>query len=147
MPSLEFSQVHHYNSTAGGISVSVVLRSGGNAANLLAYLDTGAANCLFERKYGEMLKLEIEAGDRRTFSTVAGGVDAFGHFVELEVYGLKFESLVYFFGDERIEKNVLGRAGWLDRIRLGLIDYDCELYLAAYDHPAARAKQASSREP
>jgi hypothetical protein len=133
MPSLEFSQVHHYDSTEGGISMPAVLRSGGKTTRLVAYLDTGAANCLFERKHGEMLKLEIEAGDRRTFSTVAGGVVAFGHFVQLEVHGLKVESMVYFFGDENIEKNVLGRTGWLDRIRLGLIDYDCELYLAAYD--------------
>lgn len=133
MPRLEFSQVHRYSSTADGIAMRVALRRADEVADLVAYLDTGAANCLFERKYGEMLRLEIETGDRRTFSTVAGGVVAFGHFVELEVHGLKVESLVYFFRDEHIEKNVLGRTGWLDRIRLGLIDYDCEIYLAAYD--------------
>jgi hypothetical protein len=111
----------------------VVLRNGGEAVKLLAYLDTGASNCLFERKHGELLNLEIEAGDRRIFRTATGGVDAFGHVVELEVLGLKFESMVYFFGDERINKNLLGRAGWLDRIRLGLVDHDGEIYLAAYD--------------
>jgi hypothetical protein len=26
--------------------------------------------------------------------------------------------------------------GWLDRVRLGLIDYDSRLYLSAYDDPA-----------
>jgi hypothetical protein len=41
--------------------------------------------------------------------------------------------MVYFFADERINKNLLGRTGWLDRIRLGLIDHDCELYVAAYN--------------
>jgi hypothetical protein len=111
----------------------VVLRSGGEAVKVLAYFDTGASNCLFERKHGEWLNLEIEAGDRRTFRTATGGVAAFGHVVELEVLGLKFESIVYFFADERINKNLLGRAGWLDRIRLGLVDHDGELYLAAYD--------------
>ena len=80
-----------------------------------------------------MLELEVEAGDHRTFRTATGGVDAFGHVVELQVLGLTFESLVYFFADERINKNLLGRAGWLDRIRLGLVDHDGELYLAAYD--------------
>jgi hypothetical protein len=29
-----------------------------------------------------------------------GGVDAFGHVVDLAVLGLKFESMVYFFADE-----------------------------------------------
>ena len=133
MPRLEFSQIHYYPSTAGGISMPVVLRSGGEAVKVLAYFDTGASNCLFERKHGEWLNLEIEAGDRRTFRTATGGVAAFGHVVELEVLGLKFESIVYFFADERINKNLLGRAGWLDRIRLGLVDHDSELYLAAYD--------------
>jgi hypothetical protein len=28
---------------------------------------------------------------------------------------------------------LLGRAGWPDRIRLGLVDHDGELYLVAYD--------------
>jgi hypothetical protein len=53
--------------------------------------------------------------------------------VSLEVLDLEFESMVYFFADERINKNVLGRAGWLDGVRFGLIDYDHEPYLAAYD--------------
>jgi hypothetical protein len=71
-----------------------------------------------------LLNLEIEAGDLRIFRTATEGVDAFGHAVELDVLGFKFESKVYFSGDERINKNLLGRAGWLDRIRLGLVDYD-----------------------
>jgi hypothetical protein len=77
-----------------------------------------------------LLKLEIEAGNHRIFRSASGGADALGHMVELEVLGLKVESMVYFFGDERITKNLLGRVGWLDRIRLGLVDHDGELYLA-----------------
>jgi len=102
---------------------------------LFAYLDTGSSNCLFERRHGEDLKLKIEAGDSRVFRSVTGGADAFGHIVELEVHGLKVESMVHFFGDERISKNLLGRIGWLDRIRLGLVDHDGALYLAPYDYP------------
>jgi hypothetical protein len=30
---------------------------------------------------------------------------------------------------------VLGRVGWLNRVRLGLIDYDGRLFLSAYDDP------------
>jgi hypothetical protein len=133
MPQLEFARVHSYPSTRAGISVPVVLKSGSEVIDLLAWVDTGASNCLFERKHAELLNLEIEAGDRRTFRTATGGVDAFGHVVELQVLGLTFESMVYFFADERINKNLLGRAGWLDRVRLGLVDHDGQLYLAAYD--------------
>ena len=48
MPQLEFSQVYRHPSTAGGISIPVVLKRGGEVADLLAYLDTGASDCLFE---------------------------------------------------------------------------------------------------
>jgi hypothetical protein len=82
-----------------------------------------------------LLKLEIEAGEHRVFRSVTGGVEVFGHIVELDVLGLTVESMVYFFGDERINKNLLGRIGWLDRIRLGLVDHDGELYVGPYDYP------------
>jgi len=41
--------------------------------------------------------------------------------------------MVYFFADPLIDKNVLGRIGWLDRVRLGLIHQDNKIYLAPYD--------------
>ena len=41
--------------------------------------------------------------------------------------------MVYFFGDPMIEKNVLGRTGWLDRFRLALVHHDSKVYLAAYN--------------
>ncbi|HEV3202078.1 MAG TPA: hypothetical protein VGZ73_29470 [Bryobacteraceae bacterium] len=71
--------------------------------------------------------------DPRTFSTATGRVQAFGHMVTLTVLNIEFESMVYFFADERINKNLLGRIGWLDRVRFGLVDHDEELYLAPYD--------------
>jgi hypothetical protein len=135
MPKLEFSQFYRYPPNANGIAMRAVLKSGSEVVDLVAYIDTGANNCLFERKHGEELKLDIEAGDHRIFRSATGGADAFGHIVEVEVLGLKVESMVYFFGDERINKNLLGRIGWLDRIRLGLVDHDGELYLAPYDYP------------
>ena len=42
--------------------------------------------------------------------------------------------MVYFFADERIRKNLLGRTGWLDRVRFGLVDHDQSLFLAPYDY-------------
>jgi hypothetical protein len=31
--------------------------------------------------------------------------------------------------------NVLGRHGWIERMRLGLVDYEGLLFLAHYDEP------------
>jgi len=41
--------------------------------------------------------------------------------------------MLYFFADPAIERNVLGRRGWLDRMRLGLVDYDHTIYLSDYN--------------
>jgi len=46
------------------------------------------------------------------FRTATGRVEAFGHLATIETLGLNFESLVYFFADERINKSLLGRLGW-----------------------------------
>ena len=80
-----------------------------------------------------MLGLNIETGDRKFFSTVTGQVETFGHVVQIEALGIVVDSMVYFFANEAITKTVLGRTGWLDRIRLGIVDYDRTMYLAAYD--------------
>lgn len=47
--------------------------------------------------------------------------------------GVSTYAMVYFFADEEINKNVLGRAGWLDRVRVGLVDHDSMLYVAPYN--------------
>jgi len=39
---------------------------------------------------------------------------------------------VYFSADTSFTRNVLGRQGWLDRIKLGLVDYEEKLYLSDY---------------
>jgi predicted aspartyl protease len=136
MHSLEFSHLHSYSSQVEGIALPVVLRNGQEAIDLLAFVDTGASNCLFAREHGELLGLEIETGEPKTFWTATGRVETFGHLVALEVLGLSMEAMVYFFADERMNKNLLGRIGWLDRVRFGLVEHDQTLYLAAYDfHP------------
>jgi len=133
MPSIEFSRTHSYLPAVDGISLPVFLSDGAERVKLLAHVDTGASHCLFERRHADLLNLNVEAGEPTAFRTATGRVDAFGHLVTIETLGLNFESVVYFFADERINKNLLGRLGWLDRIRIGLIDHDGLLYLASYD--------------
>ena len=72
MARLEFSRVHSYPSTLDGISVPVVLKCGDDAVHPLGYLDTGASHCLFERRHGELLGLDIESGDRTVFGMATG---------------------------------------------------------------------------
>jgi hypothetical protein len=63
------------------ISPPVGFKSGSEMAKLAASIDTGASNCLFERKHAELLNLDLEAGDQKTFRTATARVDAFGHLV------------------------------------------------------------------
>ncbi len=70
---------------------------------------------------------------RLRFRTANSSFDAYGHEVEIDVLGIATKSLVYFFAEPSIRKNVLGRGGWLDRVRVGLVDHDREIFLAGYD--------------
>jgi hypothetical protein len=130
---LNSAEVIHICWRPNGISLPVFLNNGAERVKLLAQVDTGASHCLFERGHAELLNLDVEAGELMAFRTATGRVEAFGHLVTIETLGLNFESVAYFFADERISKNLLGRVGWLDRIRLGLIDHDGLLYVAPYD--------------
>jgi len=113
--------------------VPVVLRVGSRNADITARIDTGATHCLFGRDAAGDLGIVVEDGYRQIFSTANSQFIAFGHDVVISVLGIELESMVYFFADPEIRKNVLGRRGWLDRVRLGLIDYDQTLYLSSYN--------------
>jgi hypothetical protein len=53
--------------------------------------------------------------------------------VTIAVLDVQVHAMVYFYEDASINRNVLGRNGWLNRVRLGLVDYDSLVYLSAYD--------------
>jgi hypothetical protein len=54
----------------------------------------------------------------------------------LGVLGIEVEATVYFAEDPAMPRDVLGQSGWLDRMRLGLVDHDRQLYLSHYDDAA-----------
>jgi hypothetical protein len=133
MHELQFTGVHSYASDKDGISVPVMLRSGDRIVSLAASVDTGSTFCLFRAELAEALGFDLKSGQHQRLRTANSSFDAFGHEVELTVLDVVTHSTVYFFADETINKNVLGRVGWLDRVRLGLVDHDGSLYLAPYN--------------
>ena len=133
MYQIEFSTIHSYGSDWEGISVPVLLRASENSVRLAASVDTGAAFCIFRNEVAEALGLDLATETVRRFRTANSSFEAFGHEVEISVLGVTTFSSVYFFADASINKNVLGRAGWLDRVRLALVDHDTTMYLAPYD--------------
>ncbi len=84
------------------------------------------------RSLGEKLGLDIESGHLQGFSTPGGVVEGYGHSVTLEALGMEFDTIVYFAKDPGFNRNLLGRYGWLQRLRVGLVDYDGMLCLSRY---------------
>jgi hypothetical protein len=130
--TVSFAKQYDYDTLKIGITVPVRLVSGNEAVVFEAKLDTGAENCIFERIHGERLGLIIESGEKQVFSTAAGNFVAYAHEVGLSVLEIEFFTRVYFAESPNFTRSVLGRIGWLDRVKLGLIDYEGKLLLSAY---------------
>lgn len=130
---LEFDTLYNYGAEKESIEVRVTLRFGERTVNFPSQIDTGATYCIFERGYAETLGLSVESGVPIRFSTAMGSFDAFGHTVTLETLGYSFDVTVYFAAHRSFTRNVLGRRGWLDQVRLGLVEYESKLYLSRYD--------------
>jgi len=128
---LSFERLLQYKSY-DSVVLPVMLRLGEKTSSFEAQLDTGASLCIFRRALGEDLGIEIENGIREQINTVTGSFFAYGHQLTLSVLELDFEAYVYFAANEQFTRNVLGRTGWLDRFRVGLIYYDREIYLSPY---------------
>ena len=119
-------------SGANGISVPVTLHHGQDKVSFEADVDTGSTFCIFNRGHAETLGLNVESGAPTRFKTVTGSFDAYGHMLTLETLGYSFDVTVYFAAHESFTRNVLGRRGWLDQVRLGLVEYESKLYLSRY---------------
>lgn len=72
-------------------------------------------------------------GGYQRFRTVAGSFATYEHEVTVHTLGVEFSAIVFFAQDPSFTRNVLGRSGWLDRLRVAIVDYDRMLFLSAYD--------------
>ncbi len=133
MTQLTFAQEHRYPDDEEGISISVNLVYGNPAFRVDAKVDPGAAVCLFSHEVGQKLGIPIEQGIPIRLGGLGGSLEAYGHEVILQTGDIAFQSLVYFAKYPGLQRNLLGRQGWLRNLRLGVIDYDNVLYLSAYD--------------
>lgn len=131
--SIDYEKVYQYDTLQSGITVSVEIYFGDEFRQVRAKIDTGAENCVFERKHGERLGIEIESGREQIFSTATANFVAYGHELKIAVLDIEIVSTVYFAREESFTRNVLGRQDWLDRVKLGLIDYEGKLLLSEYN--------------
>lgn len=132
METIEFSEVYTYDTMLVGSTVPVVLFNNEQSSAFKAKIDTGSSFCIFERKNGERLDIEIESGEEIRISTATGYFTAYGHELTIIVLGIETYSKVYFAKEESFTRNVLGRQGFLDRVKLDLIDYEGKPLLSDY---------------
>ncbi|MCC6327310.1 MAG: hypothetical protein IT174_02255 [Acidobacteria bacterium] len=130
--SLDFDIVHNYSLFEVGITVRAVLKNGDLTAEADVRIDTGSTYCIFERHIGEGLEIAVESGIPATIGTATGTFRAFGHELSLNVLGIEIISTVYFAESDSFDRNVLGRVGWLDRVKFGLIEAEAKLFLSRY---------------
>jgi hypothetical protein len=129
---VEFDEVYHYDSMDIGITLPILIARGEESEELLARVDTGSTYCIFRRLHGISLGIEIEKGIPVNIGTATGSFLAFGHEVSLTVLGIEAFSTVYFAESDLFDRNVLGRTGWLNRVKLGLIEPEGKLLLSEY---------------
>ncbi len=133
---LRFGSRVSYDAARASITLAVELRVGERHALATAKLDTGASHCVFRRELGEELGLVIESGERLRIETVTGAFEAYGHGVTLETGGVALDTAVYFAAEYGFPRNVVGRRGFVEQMRIGIVDYDGELFLSRYDDPS-----------
>ena len=132
---LRFNRVYQYDTRLLGISIPVKIQWGSASAEVEAGRH-GSESLRFRRADAVLLGIDVDTGPPQTVCTVAGNFLTYSHEVVLVVLGVETTTTVYFAADENFSRNVLGRQGWLDRVRLGLVDYEGKLYLSAYDDHA-----------
>jgi len=135
VPKLSFRVEYQYKDQRG-IFLPVALRHADRETDFFARVDTGASFCIFQRLHAETVGIVVESGAPTRISTVTGGFVAYAHQVALGVLGIEVQATVYFAEDPAMPRDVLGQTGWLDRMRLGLVDHDRQLYLSHYDDAA-----------
>lgn len=131
---LTFALRETYDTRLEGITIEARLVSAEHSVICQAKIDTGGQVCLFMREIAETLSIDVDTGHRRAFNTLGGSLIAYGHNVRLQTLGLEFDSLIYFAADYGLPRNLLGREGWLQKVRLAIIDYDSALYLSPYQN-------------
>ena len=104
---LEFSKTYNFNTLETGITVPIKLFSEAENVALAAKIDTGSTNCIFARKHGEEIGIEIENGLPKRIRTATGSFLTYEHEIALSVLDYDFDVLVCFAADAEFQTNAL----------------------------------------
>jgi hypothetical protein len=130
-----FHQRFLYEHHTRGIFIPVTLVLGEAETTCGAKLDTGADYCYFGREHAEEIGIKLHDGHLLRVETNRPDQSMifYGHEIRLQTLGYEVVTMVYFWEQYNLPRNLLGRAGWLNKFRIGLNEHDLELYLSHYD--------------
>ena len=131
--SLSFDVSYLYEENDGGISLPIILSYGDSQIRTFAKVDTGADFCIFSHELGENLGIDVPSGIPKTMGSLTGLLDTFGHEITIQACGIALQSVAYFAKYPGLSRNLLGRNGWIRKLRIGIMDYDSTIYLATYN--------------
>ena len=118
---LSFSNRLNYGPSENIVIPLAVSLNGSNRILMRAKLDSGSTFCIFQRLYADLLGLETERGVAERIGTATGAFTAYGHEITLTVMELEWRATVYFAEPEDFPVSVVGRVGFLDRLKVGLV--------------------------
>lgn len=130
---LSFDLGYHYPDDSTGITIPIILQYGELSTPATAKVDCGSELCLFSNETAQRLGISVDDGIPIVLDSLGGPLDAYGHEVILQVFGLAFYSFVYFAKYPGLSRNLFGRLGGLRHLKLGLVDYDSMIYLHPYN--------------
>lgn len=133
MYSLTFEKRIEYSEYQKGIGLNIVLIADDrNPVSAIAKLDTGSEFCLFQRKYAELPDLEVEKGIKNPMRTINSSFNTYGHEIKLLLSDFEISTTIYF-PEFEIPRSVVGRTGFLDVLKIGLVEYEQLLYFSLYN--------------
>ena len=125
-----FSTRIHLAEDDAGLFIPLTISAAGRDVEMPGYLDTGSKYCVVPRWVGEHLGLNVEVGQATSLRTGAGLMPTYLHYVTLSIGDLTFEDVPICVAKYRdFDRCLVGRAGWLQKVRLNLIPYDEHLFL------------------
>ncbi len=129
---LSFEAEFYYPDKSEGITIPTAVISGDNLVRTYAKVDPGSEFCVFTNEIGRDLGLDIESGIPKRMGSLTGTLDTFGHEVTIQTFDFAFQSVLYFAKYPGLQRNLLGRNGWLRHLNLAIVDYESKLYVSQY---------------
>ncbi len=131
---LEFSTLLKIALDENGLIVPLTISAPIKDRQIQAYFDSGATYTVLPRWLGDDLGFDVESGTPTNLRTGSGVMQTYLHYTTFFLGELSFGDVpVCIAKYHDFNRCLLGREGWLQAVRFGLVTYDNQMYLSLYD--------------